>query len=62
MRMIALTATFVFVTGLSSSTIHGDEPPQRFPEFTLADIASGEARSLSDYRGRRVLLIQFASW
>jgi peroxiredoxin len=32
------------------------------PEFTLPDIATGKPVSLSDYRGKKVLLIQFASW
>ena len=35
---------------------------QRHPEFTLADIASGKPVSLSDFRGKKVLLIHFASW
>jgi len=32
------------------------------PEFTLPDIATGKPVSLSDFRGKKVLLIQFASW
>jgi hypothetical protein len=35
---------------------------ERYPDFMLADIATGKAVSLSDFRGKRVLLIQFASW
>ena len=35
---------------------------QRYPDFTLPDIADGKAKSLSDFRGKKVLLIQFASW
>ena len=35
---------------------------QRHPDFTLPDIADGKAKSLSDFRGKKVLLIQFASW
>ena len=35
---------------------------QRHPEFTLPDIATGKPVSLSDFRGKKVLLIQFASW
>jgi len=31
------------------------------PEFTLPDL-SGRSHSLSDYRGRKVLLIAYASW
>jgi peroxiredoxin len=34
----------------------------RHPDFTLPDVADGKPKSLSDFRGKRVLLIQFASW
>ncbi len=34
----------------------------RHPDFTLADIATGKPVSLSDLQGKKVLLIQFASW
>jgi hypothetical protein len=33
----------------------------RAPDFTLPDL-SGRRHSLSDYRGRKVLLIAYASW
>jgi peroxiredoxin len=35
---------------------------QRHPDFTLPVIGTGKPASLSDYRGKKVLLIQFASW
>ncbi len=35
---------------------------ERHPDFTLADIATGKPVSLSDFRGKKVLLLQFASW
>lgn len=35
---------------------------ERHPDFTLANIADGKPVSLSDFRGKKVLLIQFASW
>ena len=43
----------------------GAAPPavgERHPDFTLADISTGKPVSLSDFRGKKVLLIQFASW
>ena len=43
----------------------GAAPPaagERHPDFTLADIANEKPVSLSDFRGKKVLLIQFASW
>jgi hypothetical protein len=35
---------------------------QRHPDFTLANIETGKPVSLADYRGKKVLLIVFASW
>jgi hypothetical protein len=35
---------------------------QRHPDFTLPDMATGKPASLSDFRGKKVLLIHFASW
>lgn len=41
---------------------YSPEVGRRHPDFTLPDIATGRPVSLSDYRGRRVLLIHFAGW
>jgi peroxiredoxin len=35
---------------------------QRHPDFTLPRIRDRAPVSLSDFRGKKVLLIQFASW
>ena len=35
---------------------------QRHPNFTLPDIRTGRPVSLSDFHGKKVLLIHFASW
>ena len=35
---------------------------QRHPDFTLPDIRTGQPVALSDFRGKKVLLIHFASW
>jgi hypothetical protein len=35
---------------------------ERHPDFTLPDVATGKPKALSDFRGKKVLLIQFASW
>ena len=37
-------------------------PGERHPDFTLPNIEDGAAISLAQYRGRKLLLIQFASW
>ncbi len=34
----------------------------RYPDFTLPRIDNRAPVSLSDFRGKKVLLIQFASW
>ncbi len=43
-------------------TAAGPRIGERHADFTLANIADGKPVSLSDYRGKKVLLIQFASW
>jgi hypothetical protein len=35
---------------------------KRHPDFTLPDIATGRPVSLSDFHGKKVLLIHFAAW
>ena len=35
---------------------------QRHPDFMLPNIADGKPVSLAQFRGKKVLLIQFASW
>jgi peroxiredoxin len=35
---------------------------QRHPEFTLPNIHDGRPVALGQFRGKKVLLIQFASW
>jgi hypothetical protein len=35
---------------------------QVHPDFTLPRLGDGEAVSLSQFRGRKVLLVHFASW
>lgn len=41
------------------------EPPQvgeHFPLYSFPQLGASELGSLADYRGQKVLLIQFASW
>lgn len=57
---LALVLTAVGGTGRA-----GAAPPtvgERHPDFTLPGIADGKPVALSDFRGKKVLLIQFASW
>ena len=41
---------------------YAPEVGQRHPDFTLPDIATGKPASLSDFHGKKVLLIHFSSW
>jgi len=49
---------------LGSSSLEAAPPAvgERHLDFTLADISTNKPASLSDFRGKKVLLIQFASW
>ncbi|WP_182830372.1 hypothetical protein [Tautonia rosea] len=59
-----LAACAAVVTGGTPSQA-GAETPQvgeRYPDFVLPSIDGGDPVSLSQFRGKKVLLIQFASW
>ena len=48
-----------------SFTIHGQaipKPGEPAADFVLPNIQDGKQLRLSDYRGKKVLLIHFASW
>ena len=64
MRSILTLALLVIVAATSAANAEPYAPTvgQRHPDFTLADIQTGKAVSLVDFRGKKVLLIQFASW
>jgi len=54
----------MMVGALTGFRANADQPKtgERHPDFTLPRISDGQALSLSDFRGKKVLLIQFASW
>jgi hypothetical protein len=59
-----LTLTCGCVCSLAASS-HGAYSPrvgEPHPDFTLPNIADGTPVSLSQFRGRKVLLVHFASW
>ena len=66
MRTLACAlATCGMVLGSSpgaSAQPYAPKVGQRHPDFTLPRIDDRAPVSLSDFRGKRVLLIQFASW
>lgn len=53
----------LLVSGLATAaTAAAPKVGERYPDFTLPDTATGKAVKLSDFRGKKVLLIQFAAW
>jgi hypothetical protein len=48
--------------GPCRSAVYAPRVGQLHPDFTLPNIADGQPVSLSQYRGRKVLLIHLASW
>ena len=49
-------------TARASAASYAPKVGERHPEFTLPRIDDGAPVSLSNFRGKKVLLIQFASW
>ena len=47
---------------VASADAYAPRVGQRHPDFTLPSIDGGKPVSLSRYRGKKVLLIHFASW
>jgi len=65
MRRIALSLVMLVVPAVAAPSRAAPYAPvvgQRHPDFTLPNIATQKPVSLSDFRGKKVLLIQFASW
>jgi hypothetical protein len=49
-------------TSHASAASYAPKVGERHPDFTLPAIGDRRPVSLSDFRGKKVLLIQFASW
>jgi hypothetical protein len=65
MRQIPLLLVMPVVLAATipaSATPYEPRVGQRHADFTLPNIATGKPVSLSDFRGKKVLLIHFASW
>ncbi len=65
--MLRTALTLIAASVASAATLATAEryPPsvgQPHPDFTLPNIEDRAPVSLASYRGRKVLLIQFASW
>jgi hypothetical protein len=55
------TALLVLLAALQDKPELGDAKGKMLPDFLLPNIEGGFGR-LSDFRGKKVLLLQFASW
>jgi peroxiredoxin len=49
-------------TSRDSAASDAPKVGQRHPDFSLPTVGDRTPVSLSDFRGKKVLLIQFASW
>ncbi len=57
-----LIAGICSIAQTSFAGVYAPKVGQPHPEFTLPRISDREPMSLSQFRGKKVLLIQFASW
>ena len=66
MRNLALalmiSGMILGATSHDSAASYAPKVGERHPDFTLPTIGDRTPVSLSDFRGKKVLLIQFASW
>ncbi len=63
MRRFTCVALFcAWVSAAARADTYNPRVGQRHPDFVLSTIADGKPVSLSQFRGKKVLLIQFASW
>jgi hypothetical protein len=65
MRGISLSLVAPVILSVATAARANPYAPtagQRHPDFTLPDIRTGKPVSLSGFRGKKVLLIHFASW
>jgi len=58
----ALLAAVTALATTASAEPYGPRDGARHGDFTLPAIVDRRPVSLSDFRGKKVLLIQFASW
>jgi hypothetical protein len=66
MRKLALAVVICGMilgsTARDSAASYAPKVGEKHPDFTLPRIDDGAPVSLSNFRGKKVLLIQFASW
>lgn len=59
---IAVGLALLGATANAQDVPTGREPGQRFPSVRLPVLADGRMTALASFRGRKVLLFEFASW
>ena len=60
---LSLVASAILATTTSAfADAYAPKVGRSHPDFTLPDIRTGKPVSLSDFLGKKVLLIHFASW
>ena len=59
---LAIGAMMLGSTSGASGATYAPKVGARHPDFTLPTIDNRTPTSLSSFRGKKVLLIQFASW
>ena len=58
----AICGVMLGPTRAASAATYAPKVGERHPDFTLPTIDNRRPTSLSSFRGKKVLLIQFASW
>lgn len=61
-NVLALGAIVIGSATVSQAAPYAPKLGERHPDFTLPAIEDRRPVSLSDFRGKKVLLIQFSSW
>jgi peroxiredoxin len=61
-HILSLALVLTAVASGTGASAAAPKVGERHPDFTLLGIADGKPVALSDFRGKKVLLIQFASW
>ena len=59
---LAIAASLCLPDPGNTSAAEALSPGKPFPVIALPDIKTGEARSLVDFRGQKLMLHLFASW
>lgn len=62
MTCLSLTCVWPAAAGAAEAATVGKRVGQIFPDFVLPAIDDRRPVALSDFRGKKVLLIEFASW